>query len=325
MEISFKLIKQILFENKIKFTSNLNDDDNFKSIESIQSSNKSSIIFLFDNKYLNNLQNVNAKCCVLKPENIKFLSDKIKYISVQNPYLAFACLSNLFSPINKSNNTISNNANITDNQIFPSNVQIDSYTSIGKNTFIDEFTIIHSNCSIGPNVKIGKNVTIFPNCYISNCEIGDNTIIQPGVVIGGDGFGFEINTKSKIQHMGTVLIGKNCSIGSNTTIDRAVLDKTIISDESNLDNLIQIAHNVIIGKGAVIAAQVGIAGSTSIGDNVKIGGQAGIAGHLNIGNNVTIAAKSGVTKNLNNNSIVAGFPATDIKIWKRNLIKLNKM
>ena len=113
--------------------------------------------------------------------------------------------------------------------------------------------------------------------------------------------------------MGNVLIGKNCYVGANTSIDRAVLESTIISDNSHLDNLIQIAHNVKIGKHAVIAAQVGIAGSTSIGNYVKIGGQAGISGHLSIGDNVTIAAKSGVTKNIENNQIVAGFPAIDIK------------
>ena len=117
------------------------------------------------------------------------------------------------------------------------------------------------------------------------------------------------------------MIGKNSSIGSNTTIDRAVFDSTILGDYCNIDNLVQIAHNVTIGDYAVIAAQVGIAGSTNIGKNVKIGGQAGISGHLNIGDNVTIAAKSGVTKNISENNIVAGFPAKDIKLWKKEIIK----
>ena len=125
--------------------------------------------------------------------------------------------------------------------------------------------------------------------------------------------------------MGNVVIGKDCHIGANTSIDRAVLESTIIGDNSNLDNLIQIAHNVKIGNNAVIAAQVGIAGSTVIGDFVKIGGQAGISGHLSIGDNVTIAAKSGVTKNIDNGQVVAGFPAIDIKKWKKNIIKMNKL
>ena len=118
-----------------------------------------------------------------------------------------------------------------------------------------------------------------------------------------------------------VLIGKNSSIGSNTTIDRAVFDSTSIGEFSNIDNLVQIAHNVNIGNFAVIAAQVGIAGSTKIGNYVTIGGQAGISGHLKIGDNVTIAGKSGVTKNIADNSIIAGFPAKDIKLWKKEIIR----
>ena len=118
-----------------------------------------------------------------------------------------------------------------------------------------------------------------------------------------------------------MIIGHHSSIGSNTTIDRAVFDSTLIGKFSNIDNLVQIAHNVVIGDFAVIAAQVGIAGSTNIGNSVTIGGQAGISGHLVIGDNVTIAGKSGVTKNISDNKIVAGFPAKDIKLWKKEIIK----
>tara|TARA_B100001250_G_C19739620_1_gene762433 strand:+ start:712 stop:1080 length:369 start_codon:yes stop_codon:yes gene_type:complete len=122
-----------------------------------------------------------------------------------------------------------------------------------------------------------------------------------------------------------VIIKNNCNIGSNTTIDRAVFDSTIISDNCFIDNLVQIAHNVILGSGTIIASQTGIAGSTVIGKNVTIGGQAGISGHLIIGDNVKIAAKSGVTKNIEDNSIVAGFPAIDLKKWKIATIKFNNL
>ena len=150
---------------------------------------------------------------------------------------------------------------------------------------------------------------------MENCEI------KSGARIGGSGFGFEEKSKQKIYHSGNVIIKKNTCIGSNTTIDRAVFDSTIIGEYSNIDNLVQIAHNVIIGDYAIIASQVGVAGGTNIGNNVKIGGQAGIAGHLSIGNNVTIAAKSGVTKYILDNKIVAGFPAKDISLWKKEIIK----
>ena len=172
---------------------------------------------------------------------------------------------------------------------------------------------------------IGAKSVIYSNSNLQDCIIGSDCVIKSGAVIGGTGFGFDPKSKVKINHIGNVLIGDNCNIGSNTTIDRAVFDSTIISKNSFIDNLVQIAHNVTIGEEAIIASQTGIAGSTIIGDNVVIGGQAGISGHLTIGKNVQIAAKSGVTKNLADNSIVAGFPAVDIKKWKISTIRLSKL
>ena len=324
MKIDITKINDVLSENNISFSTNVNESDVFDSISSINEANSDSLIFLTNEKYLSLLEKTKAKCCVLKNEFLYYLPKNIKFITVDDPYLALACLSNLFYKKRNSNGIIAKNVNIQDNVKIESNVQIDDFTNIYYNSIIKNNVIIESNCTIGPNVYIEDNVKLSSNSSISNCVIGENTIIKSGVVIGSEGFGFEINTKKRIKHFGNVIIGKNCHIGANTTIDRAVLDSTLISENCNLDNLIQIAHNVQIGKHAVIAAQVGIAGSTIIGDNVKIGGQAGISGHLSVGNNVTIAAKSGVTKNLKNNQVVAGFPAIDIKKWKKNIIKLNK-
>ena len=177
--------------------------------------------------------------------------------------------------------------------------------------------LLKTNLKIDKKNKLGNaKLSIWFN-FFKNLEKEDSKF----VLIGNNKYPKKFY---KLKFGRNVLIGKNCYVGANTSIDRAVLESTIISDNSHLDNLIQIAHNVKIGKHAVIAAQVGIAGSTSIGNYVKIGGQAGISGHLSIGDNVTIAAKSGVTKNIENNQIVAGFPAIDIKKWKKNIIKLNK-
>ena len=145
----------------------------------------------------------------------------------------------------------------------------------------------------------------------------EDCIIKSGVRIGGDGFGFEMNTKQKIFHSGNVIIGKNSSIGSNTTIDRAVFDSTIIGNFSNIDNLVQIAHNVNIGDNCIIAGQVGFAGSSTLGNNVMIGGQAGISGHLKIGNNVQIGGGSGVINDIPDNTKVMGYPAKNLKDFIR--------
>ena len=324
MKIRIEGIKDLFSKNKISYDTNLKDEEILDSISSIVTASSNSLIFLFNDKYLDQLKQCKAKCCVLKKEYLKYLPSDISHIIVDDPYLVFAHLSNLFSNNRISNGVIAKNAYLEPNTQIKANVQIDNFTNIYDNSVINNNVIIESNCSIGPNVFISQNVLISSNSSISNCIIGANTVIKSGVVIGSEGFGFELNTKKRIRHMGNVVIGKDCYIGANTTIDRAVLESTIIDDNCNLDNLIQIAHNVKIGKHAVIAAQVGIAGSTEIGDFVKIGGQAGVSGHLSIGNNVTIAAKSGVTKNIENGQIVAGFPAIDIKKWKKNIIKINK-
>ena len=321
-KIKYIEIKNLLEENSLEIKSEISNDEIFLNIKTISNSSIDDLSFFSNLKYLNDLKNIKAKACLIEDKYIEFLPKNCKPIIVKDPYLALALITNVFNKeIYKSNGVISKNSIINSKSKIHKNVQINDFSLIHENTEIFENTYIGPNSNIGPNVIIKNNVIIHDNVSISNATIMDNCIIQSGARIGGTGFGFEMKTKQKIYHRGDVLIGKDTSIGSNTTIDRAVFDTTTIGEFSNIDNLVQIAHNVIIGNFAVIAAQVGIAGSTIIGKNVTIGGQAGISGHLIIGDNVTIAAKSGVTKNIVNNKIVAGFPAKDIKLWKKEIIK----
>ena len=321
-KIKYKDIKEVLDKNSLEVKSKISDHETFLSINTISNSSYNDLSFFSNIRYLNDLKEIKAKACLIEQKYINYLPNNCFPIIVKDPYLALAVLSNLFNDeVFKSNGIISNNTSIDTNSKIEENVQINPFTMILQNTEIKNGVYIGSNSSIGPNVIINNNVVIHDNVSISNAIIMDNCIIKSGARIGGDGFGFEMKTKKKINHSGNVLIGKNSTIGSNTTIDRAVFDSTIIGEFSNIDNLVQIAHNVNIGDFAVIAAQVGIAGSTKIGNNVIIGGQAGISGHLVIGDNVTIAGKSGVTKNIINNAVIAGFPAKDIKLWKKEIIK----
>ena len=320
--IKYLDIRAILEKNTLKVVSSIPDDETFHNLKTISNSSENDLSFFSNIRYLNDLKKIKAKACLIQEKFINYLPDSCYPIKVKDPYLALAFVSNLFNDdIIESNGIISINTSIDLNSKIEKNVQINPFTMIFNNSNIKQDTYIGSNSSIGPNVIINKNVVIHDNVSISNAIIMENCIIKSGTRIGGTGFGFEMKTKQKISHSGNVLIGKNSSIGSNTTIDRAVFDSTTIGEFSNIDNLVQIAHNVTIGDFAVIAAQVGIAGSTKIGNYVKIGGQAGISGHLDIGDNVTIAAKSGVTKNINNNAIIAGFPAKDIKLWKKEIIR----
>ena len=201
------------------------------------------------------------------------------------------------------------------------------YEFVDMDQFIDKSVSIGKNCVIGRGVKIGKNSIIKNNVIIKNSIIGSNVIICDNTSIGTTGFGFEFNTRGSNNlnpQIGIVNIGDNCHIGASCTIDRGKIDVTYIGNNCMIDNLVHIAHNVILSDNACIAAQTGISGSVKIGSNVTIGGQSGFAGHIEIGKNVIVAAKSGVTKNIKDNSTIAGFPATDIKEWKRRLVKERK-
>jgi UDP-3-O-[3-hydroxymyristoyl] glucosamine N-acyltransferase len=200
-------------------------------------------------------------------------------------------------------------------------VVIEDGVVIGNNSSIDHNSVIKRNVVIGNNTKIASNVTI------SHSVIGNNVIIHPGTRIGQDGFGFASDHTGhlKVPQLGIVKIGDFVEIGANTTIDRGSAQDTIIGDMCQIDNLVQLGHNVQLGKACVIVAQVGIAGSTKLGDFVILGGQVGVAGHLKIGNQVQVAAQSGIAQNIEDKQIMGGSPAVPIRQWHKQTFCLKKL
>ena len=182
----------------------------------------------------------------------------------------------------------------------------------------------YNNATIGKNVRIGENCLIYPGVFINHsCSIGNNVIIHPNATIGSDGFGlYKLDGQwKKIPHVGSVVIEDNVEIGSNTTIDRGMLDNTILKRNCKIDNLVHIAHNVTVGSNTAIAACTGIAGSTSIGDNCTIGGGVGINGHITICNNVNIHGMSMITKSITKEGDYASALAADsVRNWRRNQV-----
>jgi len=180
------------------------------------------------------------------------------------------------------------------------------------------------NVTVGENVTIGKNCTLYPGVFINhNTYIGDNVIIHPNAVVGSDGFGlYKYNDNwHKVPHVGSVIIEDNVEIGSGSTIDRGLIDNTILKNNCKIDNLVHVAHNVIIGKNTAIAACTAIAGSTTIGSNCTIGGGSGINGHISICNDVHIHGMSMITKSINSKGQYAsGMAADSVRNWRKNQV-----
>lgn len=197
---------------------------------------------------------------------------------------------------------------------------IGAYVTIEDNVSIGDNTIIYGGCYVGQYTKIGKDTLIYPNVSIREyVNIGSRVVIHSGTVIGSDGFGFANmdGVYERIPQIGSVAIEDDVDIGSNVTIDRARFDKTIIGRGTKIDNLVHIAHNVVIGENCIIVAQVGISGSASIGKGVTLAGQVGVVGHITIGDGAIVAGRSGVTKSVAPGAFVSGFPAKPHGVAKR--------
>ena len=299
-----------LLKNEILYD-NLSNNFEIKDISSLSNLRNNSLLFLEADLKIQNVNNKNI--CVLT----NFKENKNYYKNII---------------ITKNSNTA---YNIICNQLFYHDDQIGFFDDFNyvNGSFISKYSKINKSTEIGKNsivsrgVEIGKNSIIKNNVVIKNSLIGDNVVICDNTSIGTSGFGFDFKNRGSLNlnpQLGITILDDNVHIGASCTIDRGKIDATYIGKNSMIDNMVHIAHNVVIGKNACIAAQTGISGSVRVGDNVTIGGQVGFAGHITIGDNVIIAARSGVTKNIKDNSVVAGFPAIDIKEWKKNIIMQRK-
>ncbi len=244
-------------------------------------------------------------------------------VRVEDPYAAFAKLLELYVSTKPQKSGISEKSSVSNSAKLAENLYIGEFTVIEQGVEIGENSKIYPQVYIGDNSKIGKNVIIYSGVKIyEQTVIGDNVIIHSGVVIGADGFGFAPNpdgSYSKIPQIGNVVIEDDVEIGANTCIDRATMGSTVVKKGVKLDNLIQIAHNVVVGDNTVMASQSGVAGSTKIGKNTMVGGQVGIVGHLSLADEVKIASQSGVNRSITTvGKAIMGSPAFDIMSFHKS-------
>ncbi len=292
-------------------------------LNSISEAGPGEVTFLGNDRYQAALRTTRATA-VLVARDFNETPEGLAVIRVDNPTLAFSSVIRHFGPPARAFQAGVHPAAVVASsaQFDPLRVSIGPGAVIEDDVAIGDGTAIHAGAFVGHGSRLGADCVLHANCTIKErSRIGDRVIIHSGTVIGSDGFGYEFThgRHSKVEQVGIVQIDDDVEIGSCTTIDRARFGRTWIGEGTKIDNLVQIAHNVIIGRHCVIVSQVGISGSTRIGDYVTIAGQVGIAGHLEIADQVTLLAKSGVTKSLHEPGAYTGFPAKPLMEGRRQL------
>lgn len=293
-------------------------DRMIEGVGKIETARPSQVTFLANPRYTPYLSRSKAGA-VLVPPGTKVVGPTL--VEVKNPYLAFLTLLERFSPKETWTETgVHPTAVLEEGVELGPEVAIGAFCFIGRATQIGARTVLFPHVVVGPECRIGDDCRIYPRTTLrERVRIGNRVVIQPGAVIGADGFGFVPDTGEyrKIPQIGTVVIEDDVEIGANTTIDRATMEETRVGAGTKLDNLIQVAHNVVIGKNCVIAAQTGISGSTRIGRDVRVAGQVGFVGHISVGDGAQVGAKSGVGRNIPSGGVFSGHYARPHSLWRR--------
>jgi len=276
------------------------------------------ISFLSNPKYAPQVASSHA-AAILVAQDLP--GDDPRWIRVANPYIAMARVVARFFAARPAPQGISPHASIAASTNLGADVAVGAFTSIGEGVVIGDGVVIYPNVTIEAGSVIGEKTIIYPQVSIYHgSRIGRRCIIHSGVVIGSDGYGFatdDAGVHHKIPQVGIVRIEDDVEIGAGTTIDRAALGATVIGEGTKIDNLVQIGHNVRIGKRCLLVAQVGIAGSTELGESVQVGGQSGFAGHLKIGDRARVYSKSAVFDDVPAGVWVRGIPAVNQREYVR--------
>jgi UDP-3-O-[3-hydroxymyristoyl] glucosamine N-acyltransferase len=287
-------------------------DVEITGVAGIKEAREGEITFLANSKYESYLATTRASAVIADRED----GSPKPIIKVSNPYLAFLKVMSLFS----GDHPERLQRGIHPTAIVAKSARIAPDASVGAFCFVGEDVALGARTTLLPlvcildAVKIGEDCLMYPHVTVrEHCLIGDRVILHSGVVIGSDGFGYakDGDVNRKIPQIGIVQIEDDVEIGANAAIDRATTDVTLIKRGVKIDNLVQIAHNVVVGEDSILAAQVGVSGSTQLGRNVVLAGQAGLVGHIHIGDNAMVGAQGGVTKSIPANTRVSGYPARE--------------
>ncbi|MED7787478.1 UDP-3-O-(3-hydroxymyristoyl)glucosamine N-acyltransferase [Francisella sp. 19X1-34] len=299
-----------------------------KKIATLSQAGEGDISFCTNPKYLKNLSETKASAVLITEEALDYCNTNAVVLS--NPYMALAKVMELFDKSPQPNGKIHSKAVIASSAVIGENVTIDANAVIGENVVLEDDVTIGACATIHDNTKIGKATIIKSNVSIAHdVDIGSDCIIHQNATIGCDGFGNardEDGSWTKIPQLGRVVIESNVEVGAGTTIDRGAIDDTVIKEGARIDNLVQIAHNVTVGRNTALAGVTAVAGSTKIGNNCLIGGQSAITGHITICDNAVIGGASNIGKSITKPGMYyAAFEAKPRIQWGRFVAKLSKI
>lgn len=300
-------------------------------LEKIEEATAGSIAFLANPKYTEHIYTTEASAVIVANDFEPNKEIKSSLIKVADPYSAFGKLLAEYERMLKTVKTgIESPSYQSDTASYGTDVYLGAFSHLGENVKLGDNVKIYPNSVIGDNVTIGNNTIVHAGVKVyANCKVGESCVLHSGVVIGSDGFGYAPQSDGSFKSVpqtGNVIIEDHVDIGANTVIDCATMGSTIIRSGVKLDNLVQVAHNVEIGKNTAVAAQAGISGSAKIGESCQIGGQAGITGHLSLANKITIGPQAGVPKTIEEEGgVYFGSPIMDHRDFLRMSIALRRL
>ncbi len=327
-------LRQIIDITGAEVVGNVDFDQTFNDVAPLNAAGLNQITFFDNSAYSEQARETRAGVCLVGKRLADRIPNETISLILNEPYRAFAMLAGHMYPqalapeaIFSPKGTVSLGASIHEESSLERGVTVDPGAIIGAGAQIGRNTVICANAIIGPNVCIGRDSYIGPNASIIHSLIGNRVIIHGGARIGQDGFGFAMgpNGHLKVPQIGRVVIQDSVEIGANTSIDRGANRDTIIGEGTKIDNLVQIGHNVTIGRNCVIVSQVGISGSSILEDFVVLGGQVGVVGHVCIGMGSQIAGSSNVKDSVPAGSRWGGTPAKPIREWFREISTLKNL
>jgi UDP-3-O-[3-hydroxymyristoyl] glucosamine N-acyltransferase len=294
-------------------------------VRPIEEAKAGDLTFVASAKYAAHLSTTRASAVIVAPSVDTILPSLVS----NNPYLTFAQAVGMLHPQDRPAAGVHSSAQVDASAIIGPDVHVGALAVVGPRVRVGARTIIHPHVTLYANVEVGEDCVLHSGAQVrEGCRLGNRVVVQNSATIGGDGFGFardDSGRHHKIPQIGVVIIEDDVEIGALAAVDRAALGETRIGRGTKIDNLVQVAHSVVVGEDAILCSQVGIAGSSKIGSRVTLAGQVGVADHVAIGDDVIVTAQSGIPNEVSSGARVSGYPAIESRTWLKSMVVIPRL